>query len=224
VQPTVASFCAAVMGHALAEEGRGVPKDVPADLRDALEDARAISDIGAYAIAVGMLGDPEAREPAREQLERTDDDLARGYVCVALGLLDDVQSIGELQELAEGSRYRPELLRRVAIGLGLLGDKSAVHSLVRMLRDAGSYASHASLASALALIGDARSVDPLLDVLRDASLTESARSFAAVAVGGVCDRRLLPWNAELSAGIHYGARTPTLISGGVGDLGVLELF
>ena len=121
-------------------------------------------------------------------------------------------AIEPISEVVGKSQYRPELLRHAAIALGLLGDKSTVPELVSMLENAKSLASQAACASALGFIGDARSVDPLIDMLRDEEqrYTQRARAFAAVALGLVADKEMLPWNAKIAQDINYRANTATL--------------
>ena len=81
----------------------------------------------------------------------------------------------------------------------------------------------AALASALGFIGDARAVEPLAEMLaREEGITDSARGFAAVALGLVADKELLPWNAKIAVGIHYRANTTTLT--GESGTGVLDIL
>jgi HEAT repeat protein len=120
------------------------------------------------------------------------------------------------------SKYRPELLSRAAIGLGLIGDKDLVLELVTMLRETNGTAGQAAISSALGLVGDARAIDPLLEMVAQRSgLTDTARAFAAVALGTVCDGDALPWNEAISRGVHYGVATQTLIGEARGILEIL---
>jgi len=166
--------------------------------------------IGAYAVAAGLLGDPAAAEDLLAKLDAVNDDAMRGYVAVALGLLPAPDAVGPLRSVVAGSKYRPVLLQQAAIGLGLLGDKEVVVELTRMLGESKSLATGASISSALGFIGDRRSLDPLVRMLQDDSLTDTARGFAAVALGIVCDKEPLPWNAKIAIGLNYDATTQTL--------------
>ena len=98
---------------------------------------------------------------------------------------------------------------KAAIALGLLGDKSLVLELTEMLKEASSLATQASLASALGFIGDERSVEPLVQMLADSNLTDTARGFAAVALGIVADKEDLPWNSKMAVDVNYRASTET---------------
>ena len=64
--------------------------------------------------------------------------------------------------------------------------------------------------------------DPLVEMLEDEDLTDSARGFAAVALGIVAERGDLPWNAKFSRDINYRANTTTLT--GQNATGLLDIL
>ena len=66
-----------------------------------------------------------------------------------------------------------------------------------------------------------RPTDPLVDLLLDEQRTGLSRAFAAVALGGIADRRNLPWNSELVIGVNYRAAVETLTNGISGVLDIL---
>jgi len=215
-----------VMEHALTRSGvaggsaSGTAKSV---VRKALDGATSPDHVGAYAIALGIGGDQEARNLLREKFAATSEANARGYVAIALGLVDARESIPSIQSVVRDSKYRPDLLKSAAIGLGLLGDKALVPELCRMLGEAQGLSSQAAIASALGFIGDSRSVDPLVEMLkRKQGLTDAARGFAAVALGIVADKQPLPWNAKISTDMNYRASTSTLTGGG--GTGILDIL
>ena len=133
-----------------------------------------------------------------------------------------VEALEPIHGLVRRSKYRPELLRQAAIGLGLLGDKDLVPVLIDMLEQASSLSAQASIAFGLGAIGDARSIDPLIEMLHDEDITPRARAFAAVALGIVSDKEPRPWNAKLSIGVNYRANTTTLTDGR--GAGILEIL
>ena len=113
-------------------------------------------------------------------------------------------------------------MRQAAIGLGLMGDTTLVPDLLVMLGQAKTLASQAAVASALGFIGDARSIDPLVAMLQRKEISETARGFAAVALGIVADKESLPWSAKVSININYRANTSTLTTPeGTGLLDIL---
>jgi HEAT repeat protein len=114
-------------------------------------------------------------------------------------------------------------MRQAAIGLGLLGDKDLVPDLVKMLTEAKGLAAQSAIASALGFIGDSRSIYPLLEMLKNPQFTQSARGFAAVALGIVSDKEMYPWYAKISVNINYRANTATLMDSTQGN-GILNIL
>ena len=127
-----------------------------------------------------------------DKLERIQDDSARGYLCLSLGMLRAKEATEPIRRIIEESKYRPELLQQAAIALGLMGDDQLVASLIETMNKAGSLSSQAALSSALGFIGDRNSIDPLVTMLENGELSKSARGFAAVALGIIADREPLP--------------------------------
>ena len=78
-----------------------------------------------------------------------------------------------------------------------------------------------AIASGLGFIGDRRTIRPLLDLLFDKELTQLARAFAAVALGGVCDKELLVWNSKIAVNMNYRAAVETLTNRVNGILDIL---
>ena len=206
-----AGLAIGLFNRRLREAGR--PLHTPT-LVALLEEARRCvrpQEVGAYLIGLGLAGYAPAGPIALEQLARfKGDDEARGACAIALGLLHERAAIPALQAIVDDSRYRPDLLRRAAMALILLGDRSLGERLGAMLRTARGMATQASIASALGTIGDARSIEPLTEMLADPDRTDSARAFAAVALGIVCDKDALPWNSPLAVGSNYPSSPPTL--------------
>ena len=216
-----------VLGYELKKDTQmaatGTLTDLSQALRTSLEEEGDKSRVGAYAIGAGIMGDVESTGILMEKLEKISDDEARGYVAVSLGLIGAREAIEKIQEIVADSKYRPDLLKQAAIALGLLGDKDLVDNLVVMLGESKSLATQAALSSALGFIGDGRSIDPLIEMLGNDDLTETARGFAAVALGIVADKELLPWNTKIALDLNYRASTQTLVDaqGGTGILDIL---
>jgi len=220
---------AALAAGVLAWHVQGVEPQHPAlaplrrVLRDQLEDERQHEALAALALGAGLARSQDSAPHLMRLLRKGLPDATRGQVALALGLLGHVEAIEPLRALLPESRYRPELLRQAAMALGLLGDKEVGLQLATMLGDARSLATQAAIASALGHVGDRRTLDPLLALLESRLATERARAFAAVALGNVCDKELLPWNAKLGVGLNYRAAPPTLSDPGSGT-GILDLF
>jgi HEAT repeat protein len=218
-----AALALGVQERSLADSGRPMSIDVRTALRLSLATASASDEIGAFAIALGIMRDQLATDALRSKFERVGDPDARGYVALALGMIGDVESVGAIQKVVARSKYQPELLRSAAIALGLLGDRRVVDDLIAMLQSATGLSSQAAIASALGTIGDARSIQPLVAMLADQQKTSLARGFAAAALGIVGDKDRHPWVSRISLDLNYRASTETLLSGNNG-LGILEIL
>ena len=218
-----AALSLGVFGHSLLEAGQMLDPAASLALRSAAADVRSPADAGAYCLALGLRRDSEGKQILLDKLEffQGSHD-ARGYAAIALGLLQDRSAIAPIQRLVQDSRFKPDLLEQAAIALGLLGDKQVVAQLIEMLGSAKSLATQAAISTALGAIGDARSIEPLIELLENEFATHTARGFAAVALGIVCDKQPLPWNSALTTGINYRASTPTLTS--EDGTGVLEIL
>jgi hypothetical protein len=81
-------------------------------------------------------------------------------------------------------------------------------------------ASLSAIAGALGFIGDQRTIGPLVSMLHDASLPPLSRAFAAVALGGVADKEMLPWSSKIGVDTNYRAAVPTLTNGLSGVLDI----
>jgi len=213
----------AVMERSLADAKVPGSTDARAALRTALADAKSPVEVGGYAIAVGIIQDEAATDILSEKLDRLSDDEARGYCAVGLGLVGARGKIIQITDVVSKSKYKPDLLKSAAIGLGLLGDKEIVKGLVSMLEEASALSAQAAISSALGFIGDKRSVEPLIALLEDKDKTDLARGFAAVALGIVADKEPLPWNSKIAVNINYRANTTTLTSPDAGT-GILDLL
>ncbi len=211
-----------VMERGLLDNNQNQSAGALQALRDELSKSKTPREVGAYAIGLGIAGDVEASSILLDKLENMADDDTRGYIAISLGLMNSVDSIETIQSVVEESKYRGELLKQAAIGLGLLGDKALVTQLVDMLKEAKTLTTQAAIASALGFIGDKRSVEPLVEMLGDDSKTASARGFAAVALGIVAEREPLPWNAKFSVDTNYRANTTTLT--GENATGLLDIL
>ncbi|MCP5022923.1 MAG: HEAT repeat domain-containing protein [bacterium] len=222
-QAAWAGLAVGVYARALSD-GAESSTDVDAvmALRSVAKKERSPAPAGAYMLALGLANDQESAGLILDKLESFSIDETRGHCAVALGLMNHTQAIVPIQEILDGSEFRPELLKQAAVALGLLGDKNMVERLVKMLNDAPSLSSQAAIASALGTIGDKNSIDGLVELLKDSGKTQTARGFAAVALGIVCDKELLPWNAKIGTDINYRANTETLT--GAGSTGILDLL
>jgi HEAT repeat protein len=212
---------AGVFGRKL-RDAQQRPNGIGDALRSVMADVKDPIEIGASAIALGILGESDSKELLQARLLTKDQD-ALGYVCIALGLLNATEAQPQITELVERSKYAPVLLKQAAIALGLLGDKTVVTKLVHQLNKSETLAAQAAIAQALGFIGDKDSIPPLIAMLQDKTKTPLARGFAAVALGIVADKEPLPWNSKIAVDLNYRASTETLNKADTGT-GILNIL
>jgi HEAT repeat protein len=192
-------------------------------LISALADVKNPNALGATAIAIGMCQDRSACDALSALLAENQnrDDFA-GHVAIALAMLGDERARIQLREMLPRTVRRPQLLMHIATALGRLGEPAVTEDLLSLLRDAeGGLARLSSISMAIGQIGDRRALKPLVEMLDNAQLTPLTRAFAAVALGGVCDPRPLPWNARYTSTLNYRAAVETLTDGAAGILDIL---
>jgi len=218
-----AGLALGVYGRQMLDNGRTFENALHFQLRESFRTEKTPQIVGAYAIALGLVRSQDSRGDLLAKFLDgfNGSDEARGYIAVGLGLMEAREAIEPIQKVVRDAKYRPDLLKQTAIALGLLGDKAVVPDLIEMLKTAKGLASQSAIASALGIIGDSRSIDPLVEFLKDKSYTDTSRAFAAVALGIVCDKEDLPWNAKLSVNANYRANTVTLTGLGKGILDIL---
>jgi HEAT repeat protein len=175
-------------------------------LRAGLAEGGDQSVQGAFAIALGLVRDPEAVPDLVRLMVGQNSPALRGYAAVALGMLGARESIPEIRALASARVLDPELQRAAATALGLMGDPQAVDLLVGVIRSAKTEFVMSSAAIALGQIGDHTAVDTLIALLRDEeNVPDLARAQATVALGVVAEDEKLPVLHAVSADSNYRA-------------------
>lgn len=222
---SIRSWAALALG--VLERGRrdvGRPPDelVRRMLMDGFAAARARTDVGAGAIALGLCRETRAESSLRSKLEATSQDTGQGYVALSLGMIRARAAAPSLRRILLGSSNSPQLLEHASTALALLGDRGCTVEFVIHLRETKSLAEQAAVARALGRIGDARSLDALLGILEREDLPGSTRGFAAAAIGSIVEATLLPWRTPIVEGINYRAIVPSLASGD--GTGIFEIL
>jgi hypothetical protein len=212
-----------ILERGVVQQGAPASPAVHELLVRSLEQHSSPVEAGAYALGLGLFAGSEAQAPLLRVLATTRDDQVRGHASVGLGLARVTAGIEPLRRLVIGARYQPNLLREASIGLGLLGDKTISTALVDVLRDAQGLTAQAAIATALGYVGDARAVAPLLALASDQGESKGGRAYAIVALGLICDRRLLPWNTMIAADANYWLPPSTLFDP-VTSSGVLDIL
>lgn len=194
-------------------------------LYEALKSEKNPDVASALGVALGLNQYTEAADYMRTYMEGNvqQEDLA-GYLCIGLALMNDTVSTSTMLSVVDKSLRRPDLLKQAAIALGKLGDKTVADKLKDMLMDdkgGAPLARLSAVSSALGFIGDRRTIAPLTKLLLNKDLTGLSRAFAAVALGGVADKEMLPWNSKIGVNINYRAAVETLTNQSTGILDIL---
>ncbi len=170
------------------------------------------SVLGATAVAVGLAGAEEGRSGLRTiVLDRGRDSTLRGHAAVALGQLGSPSpEDGKALHVALADPRNVELRRQAALGLALLGGRTAVTQLLRQLRDGETERLLAQVVIALGRIGDLIAVHPLTAYASEARRSELAQALAVVALGLIGDPEARPSLLRLTFSAFYAARTDAL--------------
>lgn len=192
-------------------------------LRTALDEHSGPTEAGAYCLALALSHDATSRERILTEARAVQDEELQSHACLALGILDGRESILPLRAIAAESRLRPLVMRDASIALGLLGDHALVPAMLAWLREAPNGALLAAVADALGWVGDARAIEPLCALVDDRDVPDRVRAFAAVALGRICDRELLPWTASLARDLNW-ALVPTSLFDPAAGTGIMDLF
>lgn len=221
-------WCALALGVLEHERRRREPASegdamVAARLHETLQDAKEPGLVGALGIALGLCRATASSDLMRERmLDGVAKEEMAGYLAIGLALMEERRAVDDLRRVLREASRRPELMVRVAIALGRLGDRATAAEMVEWMAAAETnLAKVAALSAAIGQIGDRRSLEPLIRMLHDPSRGALARAFAAVALGGVCDPRPLPWNTPIGADVNYRAAVPTLTDQVSGVLDIL---
>jgi len=170
----------------------------------ALEDEHELSVLGSYAVALGVLGNVHAAPALRALGEEHAAPSLRGYVALGLGLMGarDPRTLALLDEILERS-HDVEARRWSIVALGLLGARERVEALAeKPFPPDGSVIDHATRVHGLGLVGDRHTLERLLEVLADESLPAYVRTYAAQAIGELCDPRPMPPAWRLSRDVN----------------------
>ena len=158
---------------------------------------------GACAVALAMIGKGKDAVPVlRKAFRRAGNPMLKGYLAYALGMLGDQEVREDLGTVLD-EEVSPELLRWASIGLGLLGDRSAVQRLMNRYAASGEVLTRATSVHAIGLIGDRESIDFLIATSQRTGEVASVRAMAAYSLGLICDQGPEPLPAIYSRDHNY---------------------
>ena len=151
------------------------------------------------ALALGLAGmnaDAAAKtqlaEVLRERLSRDGGDADRcGAMVIALGLLRDIRSAGQLQAILQENGRDPALRGLAAVALGLIGDPGARDPIRKVLQERTEEKLRVEAAVALGLLRDSGAVDTLVDILENDKSSQFVLGSVTQALGQIGDQRAI---------------------------------
>jgi len=179
-------------------------------LRNGFVKVRSPHYKGGVAIALGIARDREAGRILLDALKKDRDVTLRGYLAVALGMVNYEPGMAYLFDVLEHATNLPLLREQTAIGLGLMGNRDVATRLVKSFEAGSTAYLQASAAQALGFIGDRNSIPPLVKLLVDPKAKELTRAFACVALGTIGEDAPIPVLAEPIANLNFLASTRSI--------------
>jgi HEAT repeat protein len=168
-----------------------------------IQDTKDPSLLAATGIALSILSANEMGKELGRLLEDTRDGTLESYLCLALGIMGEEAALEPARRLVSQKGLHPALRNRAAVSLGLLRDPDLVPGLITLLDENGSTYLARSAAMALGHIGDRGALEPLTRIAEDSRRPAQVRASAAAALGFLCNKRTVPWNAALMENTHY---------------------
>jgi len=201
---------AALAAAIYAQVQREAESDIVPLIAEAYRNEKDPSFKSAFALALGLLNVGSQAAVVFEDFQKKAEQDFKGYAAVALGFLNFTDAAEPLKQICQQKTITPTYRLQVATGLGLMGDPEAVDVLIQTLQSSQTLGVSSAVAKALGLIGDSSAIDPLKQIATDKSMGDITRAFACVALGMVCEKTSLPWNARISADNNYRARVPAI--------------
>lgn len=212
VQPTVAGDRAwAALGAAIYGQ---VQTEARPELAESLIAAYSSegdpSYRGAFALALGLLDEAQRADELYADFQQQQDQELNGFIALALGFMSYSPASETLRTICQAKPILAMYRMRLATSLALLADEGTDEALIGLLGEGHAVGVNAAAAKALGLIGGAPALVTLQAIAADQHTAELARAFACVALGMICEKTALPWNARLSADSNFRSLAPTL--------------
>jgi HEAT repeat protein len=176
----------------------------------AYEDESNPQHKGAFALALGILGATSYGPRIIEDFSRSDDEDFNGCAALSLGMLDHRAAAPELRRAFESKSISPTYGMRLATALGLMADRAIIDTLIETLQTSRSLTVNSAVAKSLGMIGDASAIGPLKEIATNKRVSDLTRAFACVALGMICERTEIPWNAQIARDNNYVATVPSI--------------
>jgi len=178
-------------------------------LRAAFDREKNLSTRSALALALGIARDRDSGSRLLRALRSTKDQTFRGYVSLALGMLEHQAAVPDLTDLVLHTKYAPHIKERIALGLGIIGVKNLL-PLIRSLGRSRTAYDLDAIVRAVGLVGDHTAVEPLTALATDRRAQNRTRAATCEALGILGDPRPIPALASIRADHNYLASSGAL--------------
>jgi HEAT repeat protein len=159
-------------------------------------------------------------EVVRQTLAKATGDVEqRGAMCIALGLLKDIQAAPLLQTLLQDKGIDPKLRGTAALGLGLIGDRGAIEVVRGVLKEKQDRDLRVDAAIAAGLLRDNQAVDTMVEILKDPKSSQFVLGSVATALGQIGDQRAVEPLASILKDDKYPDLTRALSCVALGQIG-----
>jgi len=142
-------------------------------------------------------------------MQRQDQDL-NGFTALSLGFMGYHTAADSLRGLCQAKTILPTYRMRLASSLALLADDGADEALIALIDQDHGLEVSAAAARSLGLVGGSPALQRLEAMAGDTRQADLASAFACVAVGMICEKTELPWNAALRADSNFHCLAPSL--------------
>jgi HEAT repeat protein len=178
-------------------------------LRNAFDREKNLSTRSALALALGIARDRDTAPRLLRALRSTKDQTFRGYVSLALGMLEHQAAVPDLTHLVLHTKYAPHIKEQIALGLGIIGVKNLLPLIASLKQSRAAYDLDA-IVRAVGLVGDHTAVEPLTALATDRRAQNRTRAATCQALGILGDPRPIPALAAIRADHNYLASSGTL--------------
>jgi HEAT repeat protein len=193
----------AALGLAIYNQEKEKDETILSELRKTFKKVKDSSVKAGLAISLGLIKDKDSAGALRDIVVKGKNPSTRGYAALALGMMNQKETIPEIQKVVKKEKRKADLLRQASIGLGLMGDKTAVPLLLELLEEASSDFLRGSITMAIGYIGDRQAIDPLIELMNTEKSQILTRAFAGVALGIIGESEPIPVLSKISTDINY---------------------
>ncbi len=199
-----AALALGVLGDGARQHNQGVSPTTRRRLELALRRSKGPDEVGAIALALGMMRAAPAGPLLLTKLQRTSEARAKGHIALGLGLMGAGGAVDPLMAALERGHRDARLADQLGTALGLVAPPAKLIQMASHLDAAASTSDGATLALAVGRGGHRSGVASLLARLG------SGQAQPATALGVACDKDEVPWNVQLGLDVNYGVEIETL--------------